>query len=486
MIWTMALLAAPLMLPMAAVAQQTEVQDSDAIEGFRLDQPAGPGNPVRPSPPAPKPAQQPAPTPTRPQTDAPAARPAQPAPRPAASRPATVEPRPAASSPAPEARSTVEREAVPAAASNSAPSLFDAEPTLPAVSETLPDDVAADEATPAEDPTNTTPADTKAAAPASRPLDGIITYWPYGLAGVFGLILAFWLIRRGRTARDTADADHAEYDAGEVPAAMPALDLTEPAPEPTPDEPKRAPSGTIGVPIAKLTQALAPNAPPAPEPARPSAAAQGFVTTRAPKAEPSRPAAPSGTIGIPASRLAPPEPPPPAIELVEGTRLAAQFAAPELIRDTDGLRLKFALGIGNIGTMAAKEVQLRTVLLTAAPDSDNAIAEWMRNPGGPAVATVPLIEGGTQSNITGEIQLTADQIRAMSMQGTAIFVPMFAISIDFVGAEGLDRFGEAFIIGLPPERAASNGAARVLPLPHEGKLPRRWTDLIHRRAGIGG
>ena len=141
----MALLAAPLMLPMAAVAQQTEVQDSDAIEGFRLDQPAGPGNPVRPSPPAPKPAQQPAPTQTRPQTDAPAPRPAQPAQRPgprpadtAASRPATVEPRPAASSPAPEARSTVEREAVPAAASNSAPSLFDAEPTLPAVSETLP------------------------------------------------------------------------------------------------------------------------------------------------------------------------------------------------------------------------------------------------------------------------------------------------------------------------------------------------------------
>ena len=488
-------MAAPLAMPTAALAQQSEVEDSSTIDGFRLDQPAGPGNPVRTQPPVAQPTQ----TPPRTQPSIPVRTPAaqpQPTPRPA-TRPATPTTEPRTNAPAPtrpqeEPTARVEPEAETSAnvgEAKASPDFAD-EATLPAVSETIPDDATADGAgaiVPADDTTEIAP------ETAAEPVAGWMAYWPYALGGLAALLFAAWLIRRRSAARDQG-VEESENIAAPAQAKAPALalDLTEPvrAPlsQPTPPAPppalerKGPPPGTISVSAAKLFGAPQPAPQQTPRPA-PSAASQGFVTTRVPAAEP-RPAAPSGTVGIPASRIALPEPPPTAIALVEGTKLAAQFAAPELIRDTDGLRLRFALGVGNIGNMVAKDVRIRTVLLTAAPDSDRAIAQWMANPNGPAAATIPHIDGGTQTNITGDIQLNADQIRAMSMQGNAIFVPMFAISIDFVGADGLDRFGEAYVIGLPPERASSNGAARVLPLPHDEKLPRRWTDLVHSRANI--
>jgi hypothetical protein len=489
--WSIAVLAAPIALPTAAAAQQTEVEDTGTIDDFRLDQPAGPGTPVRAQPPVP------VPTPPQPQPSVPANIQAQPTIRPAA-RPATPKPtqRVTPLAPVSAQQSTAAPNTAPIAATppivgeTASPALSADEGTLPAVSETIPDFGTADDGdtkTPASDPTSIDAAPPQAADWAS--------YWAYALGTLAVVFFGVWLLRRRNASGGAVEETAIET----VPAEAPVLDLTEPM-RPALSRPalaasperKGPPPGTIGVSAAKLFGV--PPAPTAPRPtpsangpsaARPSASSQGFVTTRAPLAEP-RPAAPSGTVGIPASRIMAPESSPPPIELVEGTKLAAQFSAPELIRDADGLRLSFALGIGNMGDMAAKDVRIRTVLLTAAADSDRAIGEWMANPNGPAAATIAHIDGGTQTNITGEIQLNADQIRAMSMQGQAIFVPMFAISIDFLGAEGLDRFGEAYVIGLPPERMSSNGAARVLPLPHDEKLPRRWTDLVHSRANIGG
>lgn len=485
-------MAAPLAVPTAALAQQGEVEDASTIDNFRLDQPAGPGNPVRVQPPVAQPT--PPPTPPRTQSTAPTRTPiatqAQPDTR-TTTRPTTLEtraptPTRVQDEPAPragpdEAAPTNDRDTI-------SPALFDDEATLPAVSETIPDDVAAKPTVAAD-----AIADAKATDTAPDTMAKLLPFWPYAVGGLAALLFAAWLLRR-RSASRAQGVEDEETIADPAPDP-PALDLSEPvraplsqpaqlaAPKPALER-KGPPPGTIGVSAAKLFGAPQTAPRPAPSASRPSAASQGFVTTRAPSAEP-RPAAPSGTVGIPASRVARPETPP-VIALVEGTKLAAQFAAPELIRDTDGLRLSFALGVGNIGALAAKDVRIRTVLLTAAPDSDRAIAEWMANPKGVAAATIPHIDGGTQTNITGDIQLNADQIRAMSMQGNAIFVPMFAICIDFTGAEGLDRFSEAYVIGLPPERASSNGAARVLPLPHDETLPRRWTDLVHSRANIGG
>lgn len=515
-----------LIVPSAVAAQQsggqTGVEDSSKIDGFRLDQPAGPSDPARPAsttPRAPAPTQPTRTQPPRSQAQAERTPSATPASTPAARTNATPK---AAPTRAPAGTNATTRtfpatEALDAEAQNTAPSPAaqdDVAPVPQAVSETIADDAS---------PPGPTAIDTSLIDPMVEPLDTAsdtapsaeatstdwAAYWPYAAGAGAALLLLFglWLMRRRSQVRgNAAMADTEGVAASEPSVDHPPLDLTGPirrpasqpdgtaptdslSPEPALAPVKPAPSGTIGIPIAKVVEGLTPPAArptPAPLPA-PSAASKGFVTTRAPKAEAPRPSAPSGTVGIPASRIAPPAEPsaPSAPQLVEGTRLAAQFAAPELIRDDDGLRLRFALGIGNIGTMAAKDVQLRTVLLTAAPDSDRALADWMGNPNGPAVTQIPLIEGGTQTNITGEIQLTADQISAMTLQGQAIFVPMMAISVDYLGAEGLDRFGEAYVIGLPPERGATNGKARVLPLPHDGKLPRRWTDLLHSKAAIG-
>ena len=464
------------------------MRDSGSIGGFRLDQPAGPTDPESPATttprtatPQPQPRVEPRPQPRpQPQAETPRTQPtpvrATPTPT-QRTAPVAEEPRAEDVAPAAETPNTA-REPETATEASSGGEAF---------SDTLDPQGADELADPA--------ADSNAAAPTINPAPtlpdtgpdwGVIA--PYALGAGALLLALVWFSRRRRKPAAGTETAEVEADTDALDLAVAGIQEPKPAPTRQPltaqtapaTAPQPRPSGTVGIPIAKAP-------PPAPTPApAPTLAERGFITTRAhqPETPAPQPARPSGTIGIPASRIAAPAPEP-VVQLTEGTRLIGRLAAEELIRDDEGLRLRFVLTIANLGTMEARDVALRTVLLTAAPDSDRALAGWLANPTGDAATTIETIDSGTQTQVTGDIRVFADQIRPMRHGGEAVFVPMLAIALDFLGADGLDRSGDAFIIGQTGPKAANGIAAPVLPLPHEGALPRRWTDLAQRPAGLG-
>lgn len=241
-------------------------------------------------------------------------------------------------------------------------------------------------------PVATPEADVPAPAPDTlTPADGgAVPWWLWFVAGIALSAVIAWAIDRRRRARTAAVAEALEP----VPAPPVVPDV------PTPPVPPR---------------------PAVPQPTRPAV-----------------PAAPLPPV-VPAVPAPPAPPAPPRF-------LEFQLAPLRVGTDADNALLDFDLTIGNPSSVAAEEVRIATLLLSANPRQDEQIAAFFANPAQRGLDPFEL-PAGQRRQLEATMALPRHVLHIVT-RDRPFFVPMMAIDARYRWADGREsRTTAAFLIG---------------------------------------
>jgi hypothetical protein len=306
---------------------------------------------------------------------------------------------------------------------------------------------------------------------------------------------------RGTSPSTTAPATSApprrpaEQPVARAPATRPAPAPTEASPSPSP-APVQAPA-VIGPAPAPATQPVPPVATPAPAPGAPVSAPASapagtgqswlwlglpvllgllgmalFFRRRRTLAEQDE--ADRGALAgslVPGERQAADEPAAPEPAAAAAAPVEAGEARPWLEVDIEPDRaastqseasLHYELVVTNVGDAPARNIRIDTRMFNAADEPQ--IAAFLGGPihrhsGSPQVTIAP----GDSLRLAAEIAMKAEEVRAIEIQGRAIFVPSVAINVAYDwGEEGEGRTSKSWLVGRKPESpAARMGAFRL-------------------------
>jgi hypothetical protein len=124
--------------------------------------------------------------------------------------------------------------------------------------------------------------------------------------------------------------------------------------------------------------------------------------------------------------------------------------------------LHYELVVTNVGDAPARNIRIDTRMFNAADEPQ--IAAFLggaihRHSGSPQVSIAP----GDSLRLAAEIAMKAEEVRAIEVQGRAIFVPSVAINVAYDwGEEGEGRTSKSWLVGRKPESpAARMGAFRL-------------------------
>ncbi|MEP9400271.1 hypothetical protein [Sphingomonas sp. VNH70] len=293
----------------------------------------------------------------------------------------------ATATPRPTPRATPAPEPTPTPRAAAAP-VARPEPEPEPAPEPAPTTIAEPAAAPAPTPVLTPDANVPAPAPDTlTPADGgTLPWWLWFLAGVALAAGIGWVVGRVRRGRAVVEAEpQAPVTLPPVPGAPPPP----PVPAPVPAAPRPAP-----VPAAPV-----PPLPPV----------------------------------VPAS--------PPAPRFLE-----FQLAPLRVGTDADNALLDFDLTIGNPSSVAAEEVRIATLLLTANPRQEEQLAAFFANPAQRGLDPFAL-PGGQRRHLEAMMSLPRHVLHVVT-RDRPFFVPMMAIDARYRWADGREsRTTAAFLIG---------------------------------------